>query len=255
MKQICSIIVFMLSFGPLSIKSQQPAYKEFLAGIKKYDLAKLWYNDSRTSENINIEATLPEPLGFIGETYQRFYLHYANITRCKTNSCQYIVKGKTMVKNTIRNFSGTITIKAAGIYLKQFDYRYRQGFVICDLNFKEDSTQTATGIFTGTLTTNFYLDEINTIQYDDLLFGADLYFNNQCEAQWKSYTTGKTKIVNWGDYRIPASKGIDIGDGEFMIAERFVKNGWQNYKQSRGNPEDTATSLAGLKEAWEWWKR
>ncbi len=254
MKKYSSIITFILLVGSLAGKSQQPANKDFLAGIKKVDLAKLWYNDSSASENKNVEVTLPEPLGFIGETYQRFYIHFNKVSRCKTNPCQYNVKGKTMVKNTIRNFSGTITIKAAGIYLKQFDYRYQQGFVKCDLNFKEDSTQTSTGIFKGTLTTKFYLDDADAIQYDDLLFGADLYFNNQCEAEWKSYTTGKTKIVNWGDYRIPASKGIDIGDGEFMIADRFVKNGWQNYKQSRGNPEDSATGAAERKEAWEWWK-
>lgn len=255
MKQIFSIIAFALLLGSLSLKSQQPAYKEFLAGIKKYDLAKLWYNDSRTSVNKNIEATLPEPLGFIGETYQRFFVHYNTVSRCKTNPCQYHIKGKTMVRNTIRNFSGSITIKMAGIYLKQFDYRYRQGFVICDLHFKEDSTQTATGIFTGTLSTNFYLDEADHIQYDDLLFGADLYFNNQCEANWTSYTTNKSKKVNWGDYRIPGNTGFDIGDGEFMIDDKYVKNGWQNFKASRSDdPENAATKKAERAEAIEWWK-
>ena len=59
---------------------------------------------------------------------------------------------------------------------------------------------------------------------------------------------------NWAEYWIPAGKGLNKGDGEFMIADKFVKNGWQNYRQSRGNPEDSATGAAERNEAWEWWK-
>ena len=87
------------------------------------------------------------------------------------------------------------------------------------------------------------------------MFGADLYFNNQCEANWTSYTTNKSKKVNWGDYRIPGNTGFDICDGEFMIDDKYVKNGWQNYKASRSDdPENAATKKAERAEAIEWWK-
>ena len=65
----------------------------------------------------------------------------------------------------------------------------------------------------------------------------------------------KTKKVNWGDYRIPGNTGFDIGDGEFIIADKYLHNGWGNYKLAmNGDPENTATKNAVQWEANEWWK-
>ncbi len=60
--------------------------------------------------------------------------------------------------------------------------------------------------------------------------------------------------MNWGDYRIPGNTGFDIGDGEFMIADKYVNNGWQNYKTARNDPENVATKNAEQAEVKEWWK-
>ena len=40
-----------------------------------------------------------------------------------------------------------------------------------------------------------------------------------------------------------------------MIDDKYVKNGWQNYKAVRiGDPENAATKNAEFAEAIEWWK-
>ncbi len=162
----------------LSLTAQQLKSTNYYGKINNHDLSKLWKTDPDKKELDVLAITVPEPLGFIGENCQRFYIHYTAITKCKTNPCQYNVTGKTKVKDNVCSFSGSITIIKVGIFTTQFDYRYKQGFVECEINFKEDSTLTATGFIKGKLTTKFYLDDKRIIQYDDLLFGADLYFNN-----------------------------------------------------------------------------
>lgn len=244
------LLLCWTSFCHAQVKSTN-----YIKGIKENDLSKCWHNDADNPDSMGLQTMLPEPIGFIGEQYQRFFIHYNTITKSGANAYQYHVTGKTKVKENSCDFTGTITIIRAGLYTKQFDYRYKQGFAECEVNFKEDSKQASTGFIKGKLTTRFYLDENRNIQYDDLLFGADLYFNNQCEGNWTSYSTKKTKKVNWGDYRIPGNTGFDIGDGEFMIADKYVNHGWQNYKLAiNGDPENEATKKAARAEAQQWWK-
>lgn len=255
MKMIYSIIWLMISFSQTEVATAQPLMSsDYYGSIKNYDAGKLWYTNI---DEKSVEATIaPEPLGFIGPAYQRFYIHYLTVTKDKLNPYQYRVTGKTKVKDIVCCFNGTITIVKAGIFKKQFDYRYKQGFIECRIDLYEDSTTTGSGFFSGRLVSKFYLDEKGKLQYDDLLFGADGYFNNQCEASWTSYRTHTSKRVNWGDYRIPASKELDIGDGEFAVNNKYIANGWQNYKTAwSGDREEAATKHAQQIEEKHWWEK
>lgn len=86
-----------------------------------------------------------------------------------------------------------------------YDPRYKQGYVICEIHFYEDTSHTGSGLIEGKLDTDFYLDKRGDIFYNALMSVADSYCNNQCQATWKSYRAGITKKCNWGDYRIPDS--------------------------------------------------
>ena len=100
---------------------------DFTLSIKKYDLGKLWRSDSiqiltnehYSEEKLIFEGALtekfPEPYGFIGRNYQRFYIHYLTVKKDTGNASRYIVYGKTKVKDSIRNFHGTITVTKAKI--------------------------------------------------------------------------------------------------------------------------------------------
>jgi len=235
--------------------AQQMHAANYYGRSAEHDFSKLWFIANGKKNYTNMETVLPEPLGFIGKQYQRFYIHYTSLTKCKTNPCQYNVMGKTMVKDNVCNFIGTITIVKAGIYKEQLDNRFQQGFVECRVELYEDSTQKGSGFFNGKLVSKFYLDEMEKVEYDDLVFGADGYFNNQCISTWTNYKTHETKLCNWGDYWIPGSEMLNIGDGEFMVADKYTKNGWQNYKVAiSGNPENAATKKAERKESLHWWQ-
>ena len=40
---------------------------------------------------------------------------------------------------------------------------------------------------------------------------GDAFFNNQFKGTWESYHNNIKKKCNWGDYRMPDSKGLDGG--------------------------------------------
>ncbi|MEO6819008.1 MAG: hypothetical protein ABI204_04735 [Ginsengibacter sp.] len=235
--------------------SQKAISKDYYADIKKTNASKLWYNDMSVPENDSISVTLPEPLGFIGDNYQRFYIHFISVKKSKVNPYQYFVSGKTKVKEIISGFSGTINVVKAGIYKKQIDENYKQGSVECNIIFYEDSLQKSTGFFKGKLISKFFLDERNLVWYDDIELGADGYFNNQCEAVWTSYKTSKSKKCNWGDYRIPQSKALDSGDGEFAVNKKYDLFGWKNYRIAwSDDPWVKGTGQAREAENKHWWE-
>ena len=250
-----AILTITLSLT-LAAQAQSLKSVDYFAKIKNYDLTKLWRADSIQTEGDGEKIAFPEPLGYIGDNYQRFYIHYVTVTKSKSNPYQYEVYGKTKVKDNICSFSGTITIKKAMLYKESDDPRWKQGSVICDVVFYEDSTQASSGVIKGTLTTDFTIDNKGKLQYDALMLFADGYYNNQCKATWTSYKTGKSKKCNWGDYRIPESGRLDTGAGVFCVAEEYVKNGWESYQTawSGAGESESAQAKAQAAEERAWWR-
>lgn len=236
--------------------------------MMEYDLSKLWCADSITfttreyDENNRViynehhESSFPEPLGFIGNNYQRFYIHYTSVKKSTRDPSQYIVAGKTRVKDNICSFRGTITVLRAKLCITNKPKTpERRGSVICRYVYFEDSTRPHSGVITGTLKTDFYLDKENNIFYDDFEIVSDGYCNNQCSGYWESYIGHHRKVCNWGHFRIPKCGDLDIGAGDFSVNEKYISNGWQNYSAAFYGGNDTAKiSRAREKEAEQWWK-
>jgi hypothetical protein len=208
----------------------------FYDSIKYYDLSKLWRTDSVLNLEL-IDDTIssdprkfafPEPIGFIGSNYQRFYVHFLSVRKDKKNPYIYDVTGKTRVKNNICRFAGTMTIDTARYYIDTLVPQFQSGYVICKCIFYEDSTKSMSGCITGTIGTDWCIYH-QQIYYDNVYGIADGYSNNQFTGVWQSYHSGFVKKCNWGDWRIPESKGLDIGAGEFSVIDEYVKNGWQSY--------------------------
>jgi hypothetical protein len=233
-------------------KSQTPKSVDSLAVIKTDDLSKLWRADSIQAEGDGDKIPFPEPLGYIGDNYQRFYIHYITVTKSKDNPYQYNVYGKTKVKDNICSFKGAITVTRALLYNESDDPRFQQGSIMSDVTFYEDSAQISSGIIKGKLITDFYFDEKGKIYYDALFLVADNYSNNQCSAIWTSYKTGESKKCNWGDFRIPNSKELDSGVGDVVINEKYIKNGWETFVLAYSSTAETEKALAI--ENIEWWK-
>lgn len=238
--------------------AQDVATTDFLAQIKNYDISTILIADSilaEDNEDLKEKIKRADALGFIGDDYQRFFIHFVSIIQNPTNPYEYLVYGKSKVKETICSFQGTITISQAVIYKNVDIPAYKQGFATCDVILFEDKKQSSTGFIKGTLTSHFIIDNKGNFRYDALNYFADGFSNNQFVGTWTSYKTMVTKKCNWGDNRIPQSGDLDIGAGEFSVDDKFVKNGWKNYKLAWGTyPETPEVIKARQKEKEQWWK-
>ena len=56
-----------------------PPSTDYLAPLKTRNLSYLWHADRLVFYGTKSSDVFPEPLGFIGANYQRFYLHYGSV--------------------------------------------------------------------------------------------------------------------------------------------------------------------------------
>ena len=238
----------VLAFG------QDIKTSEFVEEIKNYDLSNLWALEKFEIENDSTTIDKLEPLGYIGENFQRYHIHFISAIQNPKNKLQYFIYGKTKVKENICSFQGTIIIKESRTYDIGDIPTLKQGFVKGYYELYEDPDQKGTGILKGNFQTDFYISEQGEIKYDALMFVADGFQNNQFEGTWTSYKTGSPKKCNWGDYRIPDSRGLDIGAGEFSPWYKYEEYGWKNYRKAWGYSSDNPDVIeARKKEKEKWW--
>lgn len=224
-------IIILTVFLCVQTYAQNKETTDFLAQIKNYDLSTILKADTiltEDNEGGKEKIKRAEILGFIGDDYQRFYIHFISVTQNPANPYEYFVSGKTMVKSTICPFKGTITAKQAKVYKDSDLATYKKGFCTFEVILYEDKKLSSTGTIKGSLTSRFIIEK-GIIRYDASNFIADGFANNQFTGSWTSYRTNKTKKCHWGDYRIPECGDLDIGAGEFSVNEKYVKNGWVSY--------------------------
>lgn len=233
MKKLILFICLVFSFNlwcqnlcRTQIFTQEELFqKNELNKYSKYDFSKLW---TQTDNNL--------VYGIIGDDYQRILIKLISVKRNPAKNNEYLVSGKSMVKSNICNFSGKITItKVQEIKKLRFgvDDEYKtagiknQGVLIASYEFVENKEQKGSGKFLGTIQTLWYLDKNDAIKYNDIESYSDKYFNNAFIGVWKSNNSGKEKICNWADYRVPnVNCDFDLGAGELSISNKYQKNGW-----------------------------
>lgn len=119
--------------------------------------------------------------------------------------------------------------------------------------YLEDKSKPNSGYISGTWKANFVIDDRKRFRYDADPFYSDDFCNNQFSGTWTSYTKPLTKVCNWGDYRIPNSGPLDIGAGEFSVADAYLLNGWEN-RRLLISQDSLVREKAKQKELQEWWK-
>ena len=227
----------------------------FYQRIEKLNLSKVIIPDSIINDR-NERYKHQDPLGFIGEDYQRFQIHFTSITKSKSSPYLYIISGKTLVHNNICSFTGTLKIVSADYdtssLMKLIGYQnFKRGFITSQIKIIEDSNQLASGIINGRLETDCYFDDKGKIFYNALMIVADGFSNNSFIGNWTSFKTGLSKKCNWGDGRIPDCGDLDGGTGEFIPDEKYYDNGWRSYINSfeSGDSIKAKTVINS-----EWWK-
>jgi hypothetical protein len=207
--------------------------------------------DSQTEEYVfNEKAFVPrwfEPFGYRGRNFQRFYIHYDSV-RFKGNGV-YDVYGRTRYRDTIRLFSGIITLDSMRLYQAEHQPSTGEfGSLYGHYQFDEDEFSGG-GVLSGKMSVEFA--KINGRFYYDavMLECADGYDNRQYEGVWTSKDLTRMEKCNWGDFRIPDSRGLDIGVGEFSPVDEYSDRGWQVYTYGRSDYD----SLRALYQADEQW--
>ncbi len=197
--------------------------------------------------------------GFIGENCQRIRIKFLTVTKNHSSPDNYLVYGKSMVKNNICEFTGTLTISNIMKYKTMsygVDNEYKnkgikgEYVILGTYSLSENLTQAHPGIFKGAFQSNFYLDKSNKVIYDDIDNVSDGFTNNQFIGKWVSYKSNVIKRCNWGDYRIPNSGDFDIGAGEFSPDDKYLKFGWQTIRDL--SISQTNEKARQIEEA-KWW--
>ncbi len=215
--------------------------------LRNTDVSELW----RSHEE--------RPLGYIGKEYERIYIHIHSVLRDRENPFLYHVQGKSRVKKNITSFAGYIRIDTAVSYP---DGEYSspdtmQGRITAHYEFSEECKEKHCGVFSGSLTTDFYyLRSKDSFYYDDLMGDADGFCNNMYQGTWESYDKSIKHVCNWGDERIPDSGDLDNGAGEFYPQEKYFSRGWKNYFKAylTNTPDSKESRDARAREMEEWWK-
>jgi hypothetical protein len=217
------------------------AQEQELSEIQNFDLSNIWTTNGSTDIDYpnSFISKRPDPLGFIGDDYQRIDVRIDEVIKNERDPLTYFVRGSSTVKKNRCSFMGIIKINSADIqdrgdYHKGADYNVdmetvkKRGIVYCTYQFYENKNQKWTGYFSGDLTTKIYINTANEIKYDAIRGFSDSYMNNSFEGTWTSYSTKKSKNCNWGEFRIPNSGDLNIGAGEFSPNPKYLKNGWDN---------------------------
>ncbi len=257
--RIWTIVFFV--FCSLKSNGQTAIKGNFFDSLRYFDLSRLWHCNS--IQNLEIEGGtflqkpekfgFPEPLGFIGDDYQRFYIHYASVQKSPQNFLEYRVKGKTKVWDNICSFTGTIRVTKA---MANWDsvssaIGIKRGKLVCSCNFDESPDCRHSGRITGELVTNFCIYR-GQVFYDNSGGVSDEYANNMFIGKWELREEQLTMKCNWGDYRIPESGDLDIGAGDFSPNKKYLKNGWEHYSE-KFDPTFQGKK-ASEQENSEWWK-
>lgn len=217
------------------------------SSVLKHDFAPLWV---RLDDNASV-------VGYVGTDFQRMRIVILSATKSPSEPGTYNVTGKSMVKNVVRPFSGTMKITKTSSTPKAGDEEEYKGenvrgagAVFGEYHFVEDAKQTSTGKFDGSFVTYWILDANGKLQYDEVMMGADAYLNNQFAGTWTSHRSKASKPASWGDSRIPVAGGLDIGAAEFSPEQKYIKNGWQNYVNAYAKQNERAMA----EERRQWWK-
>ena len=165
--------------------------------------------------------------GILGKNYKRIKVYITSAKKIDKSSFSLV--GKTDVYGNVSHFEGTIEVLSIFEFKKDFDYE-GQGELFAKYTLYENPNDKYSGVFKGIFECSVIINhKKKIIEFDDAWIGADGYANRTYVGTWTSNKTKKKKKCIWGDYRLPFTFDFDQGDGEMMINEKYLNNGWKSF--------------------------
>ena len=214
----------------------QPCTFEDVVKKTTYDVPYKKYTAPLDMEKV-LNAEKSNFLGFIGVNRKRLRITFTSIKKSEENKDVYEVEGfSTVMNKNKRTFKGTFTLLSHyRLTEPAFDEDEplkkgeAEGFSTFSYTLKEDENLTATGVFKGKMIV-MWLKKVNAAPVYFLPFNRDSERNYQFFGTWTSYTTKKTSVASWGEYRIPCSGDFDEGVGDFIPKPQYWQYGWEEFR-------------------------
>ena len=175
-------------------------------------------------------------LGFIGVNRKRLRITFTSIKKSEENKDVYEVEGfSTVMNKNKRTFKGTFTLQSHYKFTEPtFEEPLKNGdierFSTFSYQLAEDEKLSATGVFKGEMLVLWYKEINKKPVYSNIFLYSDDQRNYQFFGTWTSYTTKKTSVASWGEYRIPCSGDFDLGDGDFGPNPKYWQYGWEEFR-------------------------
>ena len=162
---------------------------------------------------------------------------FTSIKKSEENKDVYEVEGfSTVMNKNKRTFKGTFSLLSHYKFTKPADDDLPlpkkgevEGFSTFSYQLTEDENLTATGVFKGKMIVMWF-KKVNATPVYYIPFHDDGERNYQFFGTWTSYTTKKTSVASWGEYRIPCSGDFDLGDGDFSPNPKYWQYGWEEFR-------------------------
>jgi hypothetical protein len=234
----CFVIAFILVCSTANAEQ----FPNLIDGLSDNEMQAAQFKDENSKEKyIHHDFSslfLPEYefIGFIQPNYRKLEIVYKSVKKRLDKPDIYTVSGYSVVTKNRCEFTGEVVITQIREYKKMHfgvddEYKDRgikaQGIAIGKYTIKENSEQKYSGVFEGVMVLKWYQDKGGNIKADDIRRYSDFYSNNQYIGTWHSYKSNKMKVANWGEWRIPYSGDLDIGEAEFYANPKYYKSGWE----------------------------
>ena len=200
-----------------------------------YDIPYKKYTAPLNMEKV-LNAEKSNFLGFIGTNYKRLRITFTSIKKSEENKDVYEVGGfSTVMNKNKRTFKGTFSLLSHYKFAEQtVDVPLPKkgeivGYSTFSYELAEDENLTATGVFKGKMIVMWF-KKVNAAPVYYIPFHDDGERNYQFFGTWTSYTTKKTSVASWGEYRIPCSGDFDLGDGDFGPNPKYWQYGWEEFR-------------------------
>ncbi len=189
------------------------AYQVLISAFENQDIGYVWAG-LQSSEN---------RLGFIGDDFQRLYIHFKSLIQNYDNPFEYFIYGEFTVKEISCEFQG---FSEAGFLEDSSIPGLQRAYLSGNYVFFEKQSCFGSGIFRGEFVSSVYLDENGMVHYDDLYEDKPHFTNNEFFGNFYPYGTEEIMKANWGDKRIPDSGLLDVGKEKFQPSFRYLDKGW-----------------------------